>query len=182
MAEELVVRYCAPTLAGIKTGGLFVCPFPEARELRGWLRNMNLLLRSRGLRVLSLHYRRGKALIYVYRPRMLSRDLRNDEARRILHERGYSSDSPGQALVLLTQRLCSGGEFPHEIGLFLGYPPEDVLGFIRDDRPCKCIGCWKVYGDVESAQSAFAAFKNCTETYCSLFAEGCPLEELAVAG
>ena len=44
------------------------------------------------------------------------------------------------------------GEFPHEVGLFLSYPPEDVKGFI-DHRAndFKCAGLWKVYGDEEKA-------------------------------
>ena len=45
------------------------------------------------------------------------------------------------------------GEFPHEVGLFLSYPPEDVKGFI-DHRAndFKCAGLWKVYGDEEKAR------------------------------
>ena len=37
------------------------------------------------------------------------------------------------------------GEFPHEVGLFLSYPPEDVKGFI-DHRAnnFKCAGLWTV--------------------------------------
>ena len=34
MSEELVVRQCAPTLAGIKTGSLFSCPCDSPEELR----------------------------------------------------------------------------------------------------------------------------------------------------
>lgn len=46
------------------------------------------------------------------------------------------------------------GEFPHEVGLFLSYPPEDVKGFI-DHRAndFKCAGLWKVYGDEEKARA-----------------------------
>lgn len=53
------------------------------------------------------------------------------------------------------------GEFPHEVGLFLSYPPEDVKGFI-DHRTnnFKCAGLWKVYGDEEKARSLFAKYKN----------------------
>jgi len=31
MSEEMLVRYCSPTLAGMKTGNLFRAPF-ESRE------------------------------------------------------------------------------------------------------------------------------------------------------
>ena len=32
-------------------------------------------------------------------------------------------------MVLIQRKI---DEFPHDIGLFLGYPPEDVLGFITN--------------------------------------------------
>lgn len=59
------------------------------------------------------------------------------------------------------------GEFPHEVGLFLSYPPEDVKGFI-DHRAndFKCAGLWKVYGDEEKVRSLFEKYRKCTEIYC----------------
>ena len=69
------------------------------------------------------------------------------------------------------------------MGLFLSYPPEDVLGFICN-RACnhKCVGCWKVYGDAREARKTFGRYRRCTEIYCARFAQGTTLERLAVAG
>ena len=68
------------------------------------------------------------------------------------------------------------------MGLLLGYPPEDVQGFIEHRaQDCKCVGCWKVYGDEEKARSLFAQYKKCTEIYCALWQSGSKLEQLAVA-
>ena len=74
------------------------------------------------------------------------------------------------------------GEFPHEVGLFLSYPPEDVKGVI-DHRAnnFKCTGPWKVYGAEGQARSLFAKYKKCTEIYCALWQSGSKLEQLAVA-
>ncbi len=182
MVEDMVVRHCAPTLAGIKTGGLFSCPFPDEHSLCDWLRQINKRLSGKGIRILSLRYRHRRSLIYVYRPRMLYRDLKDTAAMRLLSERGYACASPDCCLEHLSQQLSGSEAFPHEIGLFLGYPPEDVRGFIENKSSCKLTGCWKVYGDVESARITFAAYKNCTEAFCSLFTEGYSLEDLAVAG
>ena len=42
---------------------------------------------------------------------------------------------------------AEAADFPHEIGVFLGYPLEDVVGFIRHRGKCfTCCGCWKSYG------------------------------------
>lgn len=56
----------------------------------------------------------------------------------------------------LRRRLLWREGFPHEIGLFLGYPPEDVQGFLADPGGgrCKLCGHWKVYHDVEGARRA----------------------------
>lgn len=72
--------------------------------------------------------------------------------------------------------------YPYEIGLFLGYPPEDVHGFIKNKADdCKCVGCWKVYGDAESTKKTFAKYKKCTDVYCDQYAKGRSIECLTVA-
>ena len=86
------------------------------------------------------------------------------------------------AVDLLCARLAQGGAFPHEIGLFLGYPIDDVVAFIANKgRNCLCCGCWKCYTDAEAAQKAFCRFRKCTSVYKRLFACGRTLDQLAVA-
>ena len=58
--------------------------------------------------------------------------LKHSAAKDILKENGYP-ESPGRCVSYLRGRLAESGEFPHEVGLFLGYPPEDVSGFIKSD-------------------------------------------------
>ena len=57
---------------------------------------------------------------------------------------------------IVCARIAMSKDFPHEIGLFLGYPIEDVVGFIRyAGKGCKLSGLWKVYGDAEAASRLF---------------------------
>ncbi|MBQ8377637.1 MAG: DUF3793 family protein [Oscillospiraceae bacterium] len=182
MPEELLVRYCSPTLAGIKTGNLFSCFCESVDKMREVVRDWNKLLRGKGLRILPLNYKNNRALIYVYRPGKLKNDLEDNRAERILSERGYFCDNCRNCISHLRKRMTESEEFPHEIGLFLGYPPEDVCGFIENKAECcKCVGCWKVYGDEEGAKKTFEKYKKCTEEYCNLFANGRSIERLTVA-
>lgn len=183
MSEEMIINHCSPTLAGIKTGALFNCAYPSEREMRSAVRSWNKTLSPKGLRVLPLRYNGRTALIYIYRPAMLSIDLKNETARRLLAECGYVSETPEGCIVQLMRRFAECDEFPHEIGLFLGYPPEDVCGFIAN-KACgyKCAGYWKVYGDEEKAKKTFAMFEKCTRCYCRQHAKGTGIERLAVAG
>ena len=181
MSEELMVRQCAPTLAGIKTGSLFPCPCINREELLCQVRSLNRRLPPTRLRPLPLRLTPGSAPLYLYRPATLRRDLSDALARDILTRAGYDGASCGRCVATLIRRLRQGGDFPHEIGLFLSYPPEDVKGFV-DNHACnyKCAGLWKVYGDEHRAQRMFARFKRCTDTYCARWSSGATLEQLAV--
>ena len=182
MSEEMVVRQAAPTLAGIKTGSLFPCPCAEKDVLLGEIRAFNRHYLSRGLCLLPLRFTEGKALLYLYRPAALRRDLRGQTAEALLADAGYPCGSCGGCVARLVRRMREGAEFPHEVGLFLSYPPEDVKGFINHCAGgFKCAGLWKVYGDEEKARSLFEKYRKCTEIYCTLWQSGLKLEQLAVA-
>ena len=179
MSEELIVRHCAPTLANLKTGSLFVCPITDRPSFFSSLRSLNELLVPKGLRALPLRIREYSALVYLYRPSRLKKDLEDPAAIKILQDHGYSCY--GKCLPKLIERVRTSEEFPHEIGLFLGYPPEDVQGFL-DHRPCKYSGCWKVYGDENKAKKTFDLYKKCERVYCQQLAQGIDIKRLTVAG
>ena len=181
MSEELLVKQCAPTLAGIKTGSLFPCPCDDRESLLADIRRLNLLLVPKGLCLLPIRYRDDHALLYLYRPAELRRDLESGMARDILQKAGYRCDGCQRCVARLIRRFREEGEFPHEVGLFLSYPPEDVKGFL-EHRPCKCVGCWKVYENEEAAKKTFAKYKACTRVYCRQLASGIDIERLTVAG
>ena len=181
MSDELLIRFCAPTLAGLKTGSMFSCAFLSREALYESVRELNRRLLPKGLRVLPLRFFAGRGLIYVYRPGQLARDLSGSAARALLAGLGYPCGSAERCLARLMRRLREGGEFPHEIGLFLGYPAEDVLGFIEHRESSKCGGGWRVYGDENKAQKTFARFKKCTEVYCAQYRHGTSIDTLAVA-
>lgn len=182
VSEELLIRHCSPTLAGIKTGNLFPVNLGSENELKACVREWNKSLSHKGLRIMPMRFENGRALIYVYRPSHLSKDLSESMAEDILSSLGYSGKTPERCIGELMKRMRQSEDFPHEIGLFLGYPPEDVKGFI-ENKACgsKCTGCWKVYGDENAAKKIFARYKKCTAIYSKLFADGRSLEKLTVA-
>ena len=183
MSEEYLVWQAAPTLAGLKTGNLFPCKYDSYEDLKRDIRAVNRALNSKGLRLIPLRRNDKQALLYLYRPERLRADLSAPEAAAILRREGYGDCRDTHCLHELMRRLRQFGEFPHEIGLFLSYPPEDVQGFI-DNRVqnYKRICAWKVYGDAERARKTFCAYKKCTDCYCRRKAAGASLERLAVVG
>ncbi len=182
MSEELFIRHCSPTLARLKAGSMFPCSYDSVKELAEYLRQVNRVLVPKGLRVLPLRQRNGRALIYVYRTKALQQVLEDQTALEVLQKFGYKDNHLEHCICKLVNRFRADEEFPHEVGLFLGYPPEDVCGFI-ENKACgqKCVGCWKVYGDEESAKKTFALYKKCTDVYCTQWEKGKSIEQLTVA-
>lgn len=181
MSEELLVRHCSPTIVGLKTGNLFSCRFDSSEQERVTLKKWNCVLSKKGLRLIPMRRKQDHTLLYLFRPARLKKDLQNEAAHKLLCAFGYHCGNINLCVAQLIRRLREEEDFPHEIGLFLGYPPEDVCGFIENKAQCcKCVGCWKVYGDAEKAQATFQKFKRCTELCCSLVAKGCSVEKLAV--
>ena len=182
MSEEYVVRQCAPTLAGIKTGSLFPCPYQSRQALMSEIRALNRRLSPKGLILLPVRYLDGKALLYLYRPSNLRQDLKDRLAAQVLEQAGYSCSKSEQCVVRLIRRLKENEDFPHEIGLFLEYPLADIEGFIEHQgKDALESGYWKVYGDVEQAQRLFARYRKCTDIYCELWRAGSGIGQLAVA-
>lgn len=174
-----LIRHGAPTLAGLKTGNLFPCSFDDRKAFQEDLGQINRVLVPRGLRLIPLRMEEYKALLYLFRPAHLDRDLANETAQALLKQAGYEDLRPRPCLRELTKRLRAGEDFPHEIGLFLSYPPEDVRGFIcHQGKGSKCTGCWKVYGDERAAKERFAAYKTCTADLCRRHAHGDGLDRL----
>ncbi len=180
MSNEMLIRCCAPTMASLKTGNMFSCPFFSKEEMIAELRRLNQILGPKGLRVLPLRWNEDRALVYLYRPKMLEKDLQSNLAAQLLAECGYTCGNPNSCIARLITRLRSERDFPHEVGLFLGYPPEDVDGFMHRKHACKLSGIWKVYGDAESAAQQFARCKRCTEVYLQRYRQGYSLEKLTV--
>lgn len=181
--EEQLIEYCAPTLARLKTANLFnYHQYAGMQELSRNIYDWNDRMEDKGVTLRILNIQRNSALVYVCRERLLEEDLNCDGVASFLEQYGYESIQTDYALNRLKNRMAQAAGFPHEIGLFLGYPLGDVKGFIEHEgRHCKCSGCWKVYCDECQALRKFQQFDKCREVYTRLYQGGRSILQLTVA-
>ena len=111
MLSEDIVRYCAPTMACIKTGSMFNCLYQSRQEMIGKLRILNRMLRTRGMRIVPLRWKDGRVLIYLYRPEMLAEDLLAPAALQLLCECGYSCGNPDSCTERTSGRSADCGRY-----------------------------------------------------------------------
>ena len=167
--EQKLACHCAPALAGIKPANLFSIQTEEDSGVDELVDGYQKTFQKRGICFQILCRCSRRTLIMVYRPAILLRELETAEARALLNQFGYRAGKPGADLHLtglleiLARRIEESGtcSFPHEIGLFLGYPIDDVTGFIQN-RGGNCLysGYWKVYSDVQRAKRQFDRYET----------------------
>ena len=178
MFQQLLIKYCAPTLAGFKTGNIFNY-FSDSTTVHNTIEEYRTILEPLGIHICVLNKKTNNSLIYVYRAKKLAEDFNNPAIVDFLSSYGYDSNNITSAINTLRNRINDCDGFPHEIGVFLSYPLEDIIGFIENcGSNFKCNGYWKVYHNEQSAKEAFSIYRRCTNVYCQLFQNGKNIEQL----
>lgn len=166
--EKLLANHCAPVLCRQKTANLVAAP----RELTVCLPEV---LKGSQTEWMQLCGCRKYCHLLLYDRIRMEAYLERTEHQAFLKKRGYGGLALPEKLRLLAERYENyqkrGGEFPHEIGIFLEYPLEDIEGFIehRGRNALEC-GYWKVYGDVEQAREVFRLYDRIREAVGGLAA------------
>lgn len=185
--EQSLVKHCSPTLAGIKVASLYRFLVQDRAAFALEYKELRRHLSRYGLELVILKgcSKTNSFLLYLYRKKELEALLGSEGIAQYLRGIGYETGdcaSCRNTLCQLVTRLYTQTDFPHEIGLFLGYPLEDVRGFVENEgRNYTCRGLWKVYGDPQAAAKKFSSYRLCTVDYQRRYAAGTPLSNLIVA-
>jgi hypothetical protein len=172
--ERIVINHCSPVILGVKPAALFTLPSESC------LASLSGILPP-AVTLMALRKNGGQVL--VFDQKLLEKTISDERVRSLLEGMGYprrrqglGGEAPGRRrkqgenspvfvyLDYFKRRFQSLRPFPHEIGLFLGYPIDDVLGFVKyRGRRYKLRGPWKVYGNVEQAKNDFCRYELCRE-------------------
>ncbi|MDD3219441.1 MAG: DUF3793 family protein [Lachnospiraceae bacterium] len=161
-----LVMQIAPLLKGMKRSCILVVDANNYPIIKKELQHTNIECRK-------LHNSGSKIVIFLFRRAELENYLGQEAVIDFLHAYGYhygrnikSSEDFSVLdtyLPLLSCRVGSfyekNGTFPHEIGAFLGYPIQDVEGFIENaGKNFLYSGYWKVYANMQKAKELFRQF------------------------
>lgn len=152
---------CSPVIAGVKNANLMVVK-------RKYLMHIRKMFKETPIRVFAVCFKEDTVSVLLYRKKDTEKLLEDEKVLETLGKLGCVSDNLNSLLFEIKRkytRYCCGDEdFPHELGLILGYPPEDVEGFIENNgMHYKVNGYWKVYCDEERALEKFSIFDETRE-------------------
>mgnify|MGYP000215834437 CR=1 FL=1 len=103
--------------------------------------------------------------------------------RILMHRLGYRDLHLERVLTKFRSRyiryMQKKQQFPHEMGVLLGYPPEDVEGFIiYEGKNSLCEGYWKVYAEPQKKLRLFAQYDKARERLLDLLYCGVGMEDI----
>jgi len=174
--EMQLALQCAPLIAGLKISNLLI--IPETNE-----KIFGEIIEKTDISVYNLLNYRGKAIYLLYREAKIIEFLQSEKAKEVFINEGYESLLLNDILHSFQKRYehyrVEGGEFPHEMGLLLGYPVEDVVGFMENDGDnFLCSGYWKVYERPQEKQLLFRQFEYAKESLIRLISCGVSMKEI----
>ncbi|MEI0562650.1 DUF3793 family protein [Brachyspira pulli] len=171
--DELIINHCAPALSGIKIANIFTYQYDSKKELEKEVSSYNDILSFKNIKVSIIKDNANKAIIYVYNEKELENYLLDDEIFEFLENYGYKSRNIHESIDFLKTRMQYAESFPHEIGIFLGYPLIDINGFINNyGKNSLYTGYWKVYHNKNEAIKIFDNYNKCRDFYISTFLNG----------
>ena len=196
--ELQMALQCASVITGVKVSNLLIIELSGYRQIVEILKDSDICMYTLGATC-------GRVNVFIYNAAKLRAFVQRDDVQRLMSELGYADMELSEILAVFREKYqqylksrgrftskqpahedqaCGDGSlgkewFPHEMGLLLGYPPEDVEGFIRQSgRNALCSGYWKVYEDAESKRRTFHIFDCADERLIQFLSNGLHMRDI----
>jgi len=174
--ETQLAMQCAPVIMGLKISNLLIIPNENVNKAKEIITGSNLSY-------FILLKNEEKTTLLLYWSDKLKQYLSKQEVKELLWELGYQKITLEYLFPIFIRRYvlyCKrGGNFPHEMGILLGYPIEDVRGFIENEgRNFIYTGYWKVYEHVGEKLQIFKEFELAKKILLQLMSRGISMAEV----
>ncbi len=174
--ETQLALQCAPLITGLKVSNLLIIS-------KGNEEVVKRILNRTGISYYRLIQTRTKTTFLLFRRNELEEFLSDENVRNVLMKAGYKSlqiDKILRTFSLRYEAYIQGDKsFPHEMGLLLGYPVEDVVGFVENNgKNFLYSGYWKVYENQKDKVKLFDKFKVAEETLIHLLSNGLSMSDI----
>lgn len=180
--EELntqLALQCAPLLAGLKISNLLIICKANTSDVFALFANTQISCTI-------VCETAEKVTFLLYDRKLLQAYLAKREVAKLFLDAGYQSMDLDEIFrefyVRYTAYMHTGMAFPHEMGALLGYPIDDITGFIKNNgKKFLHVGYWKVYGNLDETLQLFEQFNQATERIMKEVSRGRSVQSILAA-
>lgn len=167
-----IIYSAAPCIAGEKPSSLIIFNKSKRSLYEYWEKYKKEIREYLHLDYYELKKNKKSIVVMFYNEKMLVKTLKKKENSKFLQRFNYNKHMNVKSTLSLLKRRY-GNVCPHEIGIFLGYPLNDVVNFIQcPNKNCLLVGYWRVYNDVENAKIIFDKYDQIKTKACLAISKG----------
>jgi hypothetical protein len=184
----LLAAYCMPTLMRLKPSSL-VSVNKKRVDYYRFMEVMKAEVEQFGCGYNCVYENQDMLQLLIYHKERLEQVFAEENNKQFLKTYGYElkSNLIETGIDTLSERYRQYHErsgraeymdFPHEIGIILGYPIGDVEAFIRlQGKNYIICGYWKVYYNTSKALTIFEEYKSVSKNALQMLSAGQSMRE-----
>ena len=175
--DQIIVHSSSPTFCHIKPGNMFFVKSEifSQDKFDAWKESFIKYC----LMTFSAQISETSTAILVLNVCWCRKILADVFVQAYLADKGYFTSSVYNFVEELYTRMINNKCFPHEVGVILGYPVDDVIEFENHQgHDCKYCGCWKSYSDVNNAKDCHCKFTECSRLCEKWYEEGYSINQI----
>ncbi|WP_297639218.1 DUF3793 family protein [uncultured Clostridium sp.] len=162
--EKFLLYNTSLVISGVKPSETVTLKKTGENAYEKWIEYGESYLKAVGMEYISLRENKDALIILVYNREVLSRRLFEEKSKEFLMNLDYPKEENLDFYLKMLVKRYEAYNCPHELGLFLGIPIEDVKDFMEcTDKKCLHCGYWKVYNNYAKAKETFEKYDNIKE-------------------
>lgn len=153
--EKYLLFTLSPVIGGLKPSSTITLSY-DKKEYSIWSNYKKEFLEILKLKEIVLRKGTKAEIILIYNEENLLNCINKKDNKEFLNKLGYDLTlTLEENLDILVYRY-EKYHCPHELGVFLGIPIEDVIDFMEcSDKKCLMCGYWKVFNNYNNAKDIF---------------------------
>lgn len=171
-----IALQCAPLICGVKISNILIVD-------NGELDSINQIFKDTLINIKKIYTNKKRSLLLLYNYNAVDSYLHERYVAQFMNMQGYYTSEIEDVLSEISIRFKNYKEkkadFPHELGIILGYPVLDVIGFIKNKgQNSLYTGYWKVYKNLSQANETFSKYEKAKELVLKNVIEGFSIIEI----
>lgn len=161
--DKYMLFLLAPVIGGLKPSSTITLK-KDSKEYHTWNDYKEIFLEKTRLKHILLREDNDAIILLIYSEKRLEDYINKEEVRKFLLKLDYNSEGSLEDILNNLVERYNKFHCPHELGVFLGIPLQDVIDFMEcTTKKCLLCGYWKVFNDFDYALQIFNDYNKSKE-------------------
>ncbi|NLL30213.1 MAG: DUF3793 family protein [Clostridiales bacterium] len=177
--ERFLLFNSSLVIAGIKPSATVAIKKNKTNLYKNWIKYGSEFLNKSNLEFTILRESDRSLILLIFNRKILNKHIFQQENMSFLREIGYRENKNLDYYLSKLKMRYKQFNCPHELGIFLGIPLNDVIDFIQgSNKKCLGTGYWKVYNNYDKAIKIFKKYDEVRNKIIDDIMKGIPLDKI----